>query len=76
VPHPPHSPYLAPSDFWVFGDLKNSLVDQTFEGPDDLLEGIVAFLDEIQASELQIVFSHWASRIKWVLEHDGDYYHE
>jgi histone-lysine N-methyltransferase SETMAR len=76
VPHPPYSPDLAPSDFWLFGHLKTSLVSQTFESPEDLLEVIVAFLDEIQSSELQIVFGHWVGRIKRVLEHDGEYYHE
>jgi histone-lysine N-methyltransferase SETMAR len=30
VPHPPYSPDLAPSDFWLFGDTKTSLVGQTF----------------------------------------------
>jgi hypothetical protein len=49
---------------------------KAFEGPEDRLEGIIAFLDEIQASELRIVFRHWVSRAKWLLPHNGDYYHE
>jgi hypothetical protein len=75
VPSPPFSPDLALSDFWIFGHIKNSLVGQTFDGPEDLLEDIIAFLGEIQASELQIVFGHWVSRVKWVLQHNGNYYH-
>jgi hypothetical protein len=28
VPHLPYSPDLAPSDFWLFGHVKTSLVDE------------------------------------------------
>jgi hypothetical protein len=28
VPHPPYSPDLAPSDFWLFPKLKETLKDQ------------------------------------------------
>jgi histone-lysine N-methyltransferase SETMAR len=48
VPHPPYSPDLAPSDFWLFGYLKTSLVGQTFDEPEQLLEAITEFLNEIQ----------------------------
>jgi histone-lysine N-methyltransferase SETMAR len=30
VPHPPYSPYLAPSDFWLFGALKKHLKGNHF----------------------------------------------
>jgi transposase len=76
VPHPPHSPDLAPSDFWHFGHVKASLVGQTFDDPEQLLEAITEFLNEIQPSEVVAVFSHWVERVRRVLENNGDYYHE
>jgi hypothetical protein len=48
VDHPPCSPDRAPSDFWLFGHVKKSLVGQGFKGPEHLREGIIAFLEEIQ----------------------------
>jgi histone-lysine N-methyltransferase SETMAR len=76
VPQPAYSPDLAPSDFWLFGHLKNSLAGRMFDDPEELLHDITSFLEEVQSSELHIVFSHWVERVTWVLETNGDYYHE
>jgi hypothetical protein len=45
VLHPSDSPDLEPSDFWLFGHLKTSLVGQTFDEPKQLLEAITQFLN-------------------------------
>ncbi|GFO15683.1 histone-lysine N-methyltransferase SETMAR [Plakobranchus ocellatus] len=37
LPHPAHSPDLAPSDFHLFGSLKRHLVGMAFETEDDLI---------------------------------------
>jgi histone-lysine N-methyltransferase SETMAR len=76
VPHPPYSPDLAPSDFWLFGHVKTSLVGQIFDEPEQLLEAITEFLNEIQPPEVVAVFNHWVERVRWILENNGDYYHE
>jgi histone-lysine N-methyltransferase SETMAR len=76
VPQPAYSPDLAPSDFWLFGHLKTSLAGRMFDEPGELLDGIRSFLEEVRPSELQIVFSHWIERVRWVLANNGDYYHE
>jgi transposase len=76
MPHPPYSPDLTPSDFWLFGHVKTSLVGQTFDESEQLLEAIAEFLNEIRPPEVIVVFSHWVERVRWVLENNGDYYHE
>jgi histone-lysine N-methyltransferase SETMAR len=76
VPHPPYSPDLAPSDFWLFRHTKAALARQWFPMPEDLLTGIQPFLSEIQRSELELVFHHWIEQVQWVLNNDGDYFHE
>jgi hypothetical protein len=76
VAHPPSSPDLAPLDFWLFGHVKTSLVFQTFDKPEQQLEAITEFLNEIQPPEMVAVFSHWVERVRWVLEDNGDCYHE
>jgi histone-lysine N-methyltransferase SETMAR len=76
VIHPPYSLNLAPSDFWLFGHVKTSLVGQIFDDPEQLLEAITEFLNEIQPPEVVTVFRHWVERTQWVLENNGDYYHK
>jgi hypothetical protein len=63
VPHPPCSPDLAPSDFWLFEHMKAVLAGQQFPGPYDILIGIQEFLTEIQRSELDFVFHRWIERV-------------
>jgi hypothetical protein len=75
-PHPLYSSDLAPFDFWIFGHIKTSLPGHVFNDADELLEALVEFLNEIQPSELQLVFHHWIERVKWVSVSNGDYYHE
>jgi hypothetical protein len=76
VPHPPYSPDLALSDFWIFGHIETDLVGQSFAEPEGLFEGIMAFLEEVQVSELKLVFHYWVELIRWVLDYNGDYYNE
>jgi hypothetical protein len=76
VPHPSHSPDLAPSTFRLFGHIKTSLADRTFNDLGELLETITEFVNEIQPSELQFVFHHWIERVKLALANNGDEYHE
>jgi hypothetical protein len=76
VLHPPYSPYLALSDFWLFGHVKAALAGQAFDRPVKLLDAITTFLEEIHVSELKGVFQHWVERVQLVLSHNGDSYHE
>jgi hypothetical protein len=57
VPHLPCSLDLAPSDFWPFGHIKTSFGGPVFDDVDELREAVIEFLNEIQPSELQPVFT-------------------
>jgi hypothetical protein len=76
VPHPPYSPDLGPSNFWVFSHVKTPLVRQTVDEPEQLLEAITELLNEIQLPEVVAVFRHWIKKMRWVLENNADYYYE
>jgi histone-lysine N-methyltransferase SETMAR len=41
--HPPHSPDLAPSDFYLFGPLKNFILGKIFEDQNSLQETVVQY---------------------------------
>jgi hypothetical protein len=76
VPQPVCSPDLALSDFWLFGHLKNSLAGRMFDDPEEFLDGITSFLEDVQPSELHVVFSHRVERVRWFLNNNGDSCHE
>jgi histone-lysine N-methyltransferase SETMAR len=75
VPHPPSSPDVTLSDFWLFGHVRTSLVGQTFNEPEQLMEAITELLNEIQPPEVVAIFSHLVERVRLILENNGDYYH-
>jgi hypothetical protein len=56
--------------------VKTLLAGHTFDEPEQLLEAITEFVNEIQPREVVAVFSHWVEGVRWVLENNGDYYHE
>jgi hypothetical protein len=60
--HPPYSPDLALSDFWLFGYIKTGLAGRDFADPEELLElleGVREFLEGTPAVELTAVFEGW-----------------
>jgi hypothetical protein len=75
VPHVHYSLDLALSDFWLFGHVKSSFVGQIFDEPEQLLDAITEFLNEIQPPEVVSVFGHWVERVQWISENNGDDYH-
>jgi hypothetical protein len=67
MPNPPYSPDIAPPGFWLFGYVKDSLAGRLFDEPEQLLEAITEFLNEMQPSELEVVFIHWLLEKQWRL---------
>ena len=58
--HPPYSPDLAPSDFYLFTHLKKHLRGERFNNKDDLKAAVTNFLDEKSSeffvNEINIIF--------------------
>jgi histone-lysine N-methyltransferase SETMAR len=48
VPHPPYSPDLAPSDFYLFGNVKRCLTGLSFEDADQLLAAVEGVREGIE----------------------------
>ena len=76
APHPPYSPDLSPSDFYLFGYIKNQLEGEAFDEPDHLYLKIQEILCSIPKETLIAVFDEWIRRCEWVIKHKGDYYHK
>ena len=73
VPHPPYSPDIAPSDFFLFGYTKDKLQGCSFNTREELLDAIRQIWDEIQKETLREVFLEWEKRLQKVIDTDGNY---
>jgi len=73
LPHPPYSPDLAPSDFYLFGEIKRRLAGKNIMNPDQLLDAIQAVTKDISKETLEKVYSEWIERLVAVSESHGDY---
>ena len=50
LPHPPHSPDLAPSDYHLFGPLKRELAGKRFDDDEELLDHVRKWLQNLDGS--------------------------
>jgi hypothetical protein len=72
APHPPYSPDLAPSDFYLFGYAKGYLTGPLFEGADEFIEAVQGVLERIQKGTLQAVFLEGMDRLKKCIAGNGE----
>lgn len=75
LPHPPYSPDLAPSDFFLFGYLKFKLEGKTFHKEDEVLGEVARILHSIPKCEFQAAYDEWINRLHMCIERDGEYIH-
>jgi hypothetical protein len=64
APHPPYSPDLAPSDFYLFGYVKHPLSGSAFADADSLLQAVSDILECIEKVTLKGVFRNWMERLR------------
>jgi hypothetical protein len=73
-PHPPYSPDMAPSDFFLFGYIKQKIAGQEFVSLDDLLEAIREEFGRLSKSFLESVFYEWLIRLQNYLDYQDSYF--
>ena len=72
----PHIAYLldlAPSDFFLFGYMKEKLKGCSLKSLDDLKEKIYEILSKISREFRKSVFEKWIYRRKIVIAQNGEY---
>jgi hypothetical protein len=74
APHPPYSPGIAPSDFFLFGNLKHELRGSRFQTNEELLVEIRKLVGEILLETLLDVFHDWISWCERLIANDGHYF--
>ena len=72
--HPPYSPDLAPSDFFLFGYVKGKLKGRSFNSREEIFDAIQSIIEDIPIETKRSVFDQWAERCEWVSTHEGRYY--
>lgn len=62
TPHPPFSPDLAPSNFYLFGKMKDKAKGVHFKDEEELILTIQEKFQKIPKDELLAVFNGWMKR--------------
>jgi hypothetical protein len=74
APHPPYSPDLAPSDFFLFGYAKKCFKGMAFPSHEESLDAIGEVVTGIKSETLSAVFERWMERLESVSKNNRDYY--
>jgi histone-lysine N-methyltransferase SETMAR len=73
APHPPYSPDLVPSNFYLFGYIKQLLSGCEFGDRDSRLQGIREILWGIEKVTKEGVFRNWVETFRQCCAIDGEY---
>jgi hypothetical protein len=71
LPHPPYSPDISPSDFYLFGQVKGTLIGQEIPDEINLLDAVTEFSNEISTHQSQRVFRSWIERVENAITAEG-----
>jgi hypothetical protein len=71
--HPPYSPDLAPSDFYLLGHVKCLVSGESFETGERLLLAVAGISGSLEKSILTRVFLEWITSSEQFIEINGDY---
>ena len=73
LPHPAYSPDLAPSDFYLFGPLKDYLRGQKFDDDESVKVAVKAWVRQCSPEFFSDGFKNWRTRWEKCVTRDGDY---
>jgi hypothetical protein len=71
--HPSDSPNISPSDFYLFGKIKNELIGWEILDEIDLLEAVAEILNSISDVQFQQVNRNWIQPVESVIDAGGNY---
>jgi hypothetical protein len=75
-PPPPHSPDLAPCDFWLFPKLKLLLKERIFQTVDEIKENATWQLMAISKEDFADCFEKWKRHQYKCVISQGEYFEE
>ena len=72
LPHPPYFPDLAPSDYWLFADLKKMLQGKRFDLNEEVIAEIEAYFEAKDKSFYKHVIEKLEKRWNDCIALEGD----
>ena len=72
--HPPYSPDLAPSDFYLFSPLKRYLSGRTFDNEEEVSYALHSFFDEKDENFFRSGIEKLPNRWQKCIDNAGDYF--
>jgi len=73
LPHPPYSPDISPSDFFLFGYLKHMIEGRNFSSGEELVVALREICATISKEILSNVLRGWKDRLLHVISSGGEY---
>jgi hypothetical protein len=73
IPHPAYSPALSPCDFFIFGYIKNKVIDKQYTPPEGLFAEVTTIVSEIASDLISRVFATWQERVQKCCDMRGNY---
>ena len=74
LPYPPYSPYIAPSDYYLFRLISHALTEERFQSFEDIKKSVISCI----ASKDEKIFRNGIHKLpeKWrnVIASDGQYF--
>ncbi|CAH1960268.1 unnamed protein product [Acanthoscelides obtectus] len=62
--HPPYSPDLSPSEFFTFPKIKNRVLGQRFQSPEEAVDAFKNAVLDLPANEWNKYFENWFERMQ------------
>jgi hypothetical protein len=72
--HPAYSPDLAPSDFFLFPNIKEILKGRHFDDIDDIRSNTTAAMKAFPQNQFQNCFEWWTRRWHQCMAFQGEYF--
>lgn len=73
MPHPPYSPDLAPSDYFLFPNLKKWLGGKRFGSNEEVIEAVNQYFEELDESTFKLGITKLEHRYEKCISLSGDY---
>jgi histone-lysine N-methyltransferase SETMAR len=74
LPHPPYSPDLAPSDFYLFSPLKSALKGKSFNNAAEIMVDVQLWIDAKPSEFFAAGIAKLPDRWRRCIENDGNYF--
>jgi hypothetical protein len=73
MPRPAYSPDLSPCNFFLFGYLKDKLIDKVYGTPEEVFREVETIISEILSDMISRVFLTWQERLRKCIEMQENY---